>query len=242
MRALVASIASLAACGRTLGPPPAVQFNGGVQAGAQPSVPVQAGAQPSVPATAESSGAVSPCEGASLDLLAVIADRACRISEAEADRLRKILEDPARTSLRVDADVRNDQLVQMSIVNTGNATATLPLLVHSHLDTFPALAGSLTLEPAQPAWPANISFETGRTLVRLVLPPGARAFAKVQLEFAQLTVVSSDLGKCPPDAKCAPQKVVRGPLPPGTYTLRLRTPLYAIREDLEARVRWQTKP
>ena len=232
MRALVAAIASLVACGRAPAPPAPAQFNGGGQEGAQPSVP----------ATAESSGAVSPCEGASLDLLAVIADRACRISEAEADRLRKLLEDPALTSLRVDADVRNDRLEQMSIVNTGSATATLPLLVHSHLDTFPVMAGSLTLEPAQPAWPADVSFETGRTLVKLVLPPGARAVAKVQLEFADLTVVSSDVSKCPPDAKCAPQKVVRGPLPPGTYTLRLRTPLYAIRQDLEARVPWQTKP
>ena len=115
---------------------------------------------------------------------------------------------------------------------------TLPLFVHSHVDAFPAQAGSLTLTPPVPAWPAGFAFETGRMLAKVVLPPGGRAWANVRLDLASLTVTSNDMRDCPPNAKCAPKVVQRGPLPPGTYFLRFKTPLYAARADLEARVRW----
>jgi hypothetical protein len=181
--------------------------------------------------------AASPCEGRAIDLLAAIADPACRIPEAEAGRLREALEDAAKTPLRIDAMVAQGSLRQVSIVNAGSTPAVLPFLVQPHLDAFPAKAGALVLSPPEPAWPGGANFETGRTFAKVVLAPGGRAFANVRLHFENLKVVDSDVRDCPPDATCAPRSEQR-PLPPNTYTLRFRTPLYASRDDLEARVRW----
>jgi hypothetical protein len=242
--AAVASLACLVACATPPAPPGAAPTQASpTRASPTRAEPTQAEptqAEPDqVAATDDGTSNAGRCEGKTIDLLAAIADPACRILEADADRLREALEDPAKTPLRIDAVVTQGALRQLSIVNTGSSPAELPLLVHTHLDAFPAKAGSLVLAPPEPAWPPGTKLETGRTFAKVVLAPGGRAFANLRLHFENLTVVASVVPDCPPNAKCAP-RLERRPLPPNTYTLRFRTPLYASRADLEARLRWTT--
>ncbi len=204
-----------------------------------PPIAPTVAAAPTVPAPAPApTPGRSACEGARLDLLAAIADPSCRIGEDEASALRAVLEDPAQAPLRVEAEALADGRVRVRIRNTGSATQRLPLLVHSHLDSFSAKAGDRPLAAPRPAWPAGFSFETGRMLVKIVLPPAGVAEATVEID-PQL--VGYERGHCPPNAKCPEVTVAKGRLPPGEVRLRLRTPLYSIRADLVAEVAWKAR-
>lgn len=177
----------------------------------------------------------SACAGPSLDLLAVIANADCHVSEDEASQLRTLLEDAARTPLRVEATRHPDGRVLVRVVNTGTAPVELPLLVHSLLENFPVRAGKKMLSRPEPAWPSGFSFGVGRTLVKLGLPPGGKAEAVIRIDE---TVVTHELRNCPPNAKCSPTTVEHGRLPRGSHELSIRTPLYSIREDLAAKLSW----
>jgi hypothetical protein len=91
------------------------------------------------------------------------------------------------------------------------------------------------LSAPEPDWPPGFSFEVGRMLAKIVLAPGGVARATMRLD---TSVVSQEPGHCAANEKCAPEVVPRGTLPPGTYTLSIRTPLYSIRGDLEAKLLW----
>lgn len=115
----VVAFGALLACG-SCGSPPGPQviptgtaLDGGAGAAAPPTALAAADAGPL------GSSSASPCEGRTVNLLAAIADPRCRITEDEADRLREVLEDPARTPLRVDAVMTDRALRQLAIINTG---------------------------------------------------------------------------------------------------------------------------
>ncbi len=174
----------------------------------------------------------SPCEGASLDLLAAIASPACRTTEQEADALRAALEDPAKTPLRVEASLIGDDRVELRIINTGASAATLPLFVHSTVDTFATRAGDKHLTAPAPEWPAGFAFDVGRMTSKIVLPPAGVARARMRIT---PKIATADVSGCPPNAKCAPD-VQTSPLSPGSYELEIGTPLYASRADLVAKL------
>lgn len=186
---------------------------------------------------AEPPRADGACEGSPLDLLAAIANETCRVSEEEGDQLRDVLEDPAKAPVSVEASHLGGGRVRVRITNRGSAPLALPLLVHSALDTFPTRADGRPLSAPIPEWPTGFSFDVGRMLVKVTLPPSGYAEAVVRIE---PTLVSHEVGDCPPNAKCAPTLVEHGPLGPGDHELRLRTPLYSIRSDLEATIRLTT--
>jgi hypothetical protein len=178
----------------------------------------------------------SPCEGVQLDLLAVLANAACRISEDEGSALRNVLEDPSQAPLEVAAESLPDGRVRVRIRNTGKAPLSLPFLIHSALDNFPVRAGQRQLAPPRPDWPAGFAFEHFRMLSKLVLPPGGSAEATLRID---PEIVTHEIRNCPPNAKCAPTTVSHGRLPPGETPLTLRTPLYSIRADLAAQTTWK---
>lgn len=221
-RAWAPFVLGLAACAHGQPPPrPA--------AGTPPPARVAPPAAPTGTATQ------SPCAGPRLDLLAAIADRRCRIGEDEADELRKVVEDPARARLRVDATPIGDDRVLVRIRNQGATALAVPLFVHSAVDAFPATADDRPLAAPVPSWPEGFSFDTGRMLSKVVLPPGGVADATIRID---PRVVSETPPPCPPNAKCAPGTAVVGRLRSGHYVLRIRTPIYSGRDDLVATSRW----
>jgi len=205
---------------------------------APPASPPSASVAASAPtAVVPGAGAnASPCEGAQLDLLAVLANAACRISEDEGNALRNVLEDPGQAPLEVAAESLPDGRVRVRIRNAGKAPLTLPFLIHSALDNFSVRAGQRQLAPPRPDWPAGFAFEHFRMLSKLVLPPGGSAAATLSID---PEIVTHEVRNCPPNAKCAPTTVSRGRLPPGETPLTIRTPLYSIRADLAAQITWK---
>ena len=169
-----------------------------------------------------------------MDLLAAIASPACRTTEKEADALRAVLEDPAKTQLRVAASLVGEDRVEVRIVNTGASAATLPLLVHSALDAFATRAGRMHLTAPEPEWPSGFAFDVGRMTSKIVLAPSGVARARVRIT---PKIVTESVGHCPPEAKCPPETDESG-LPPGSYELTIGTPLYASRADLVAKLPW----
>jgi len=200
---------------------------------AQPPPPSAATAP--APSPVAPAGTAGPCEGPHLSLTAAIANATCRISEAEADQLRDVLEDATRAPLKVEAVVLPDGRVKVRVTNSGSAPQSLPLLVHSHLDNFQVSVKGQRLSPPEPDWPPSFRFETGRMLSKIVLPPGGVAEATLRI---QTKIVSEEYRDCPPNAKCAPTRVEKGQLAPGKHALAIRTPLYSIRADLTATVDW----
>src|SRR5262249_55135977 len=128
--------------------------------------------------------------------------------------------------------------VEITITNTGAAAQSLPLLVHSALDTFPTTVDGKALAAPTPDWPNGFGFDTARMLVKIVLPPAGVARATLRID---PTFVSREAHACPPEAKCAPDVVQSGTLPPGVHTLKIRTPLYSIRSELEATLAFTLK-
>lgn len=228
-RALLLSFGFLACAAPS--PPPAGSAAEPAPPVSSPNASVDAPPTP----TADAAAAADPCAGASLDLLATIANPACHISENEGDALREVLEDPKRTPLRVEAELRSDRSVLVRIVNTGSSAETLPFLVHSHLESFPVRAGKQALAAPEPGWPKGFAFPTGRLLAKVGLPPGGKTEAVIRLKE---TVVVHETPKCPPNAKCGSRPVEKGSLAKGKHTLSIRTPLYSIREDLTAELHW----
>ncbi len=188
------------------------------------------------PAVADGKASASPCEGDELDLLAVLANAACRIGEDEGSALRNVLEDPSQAPLEVAATALPDGRVRVRIRNTGKTALSVPLLIHSALDNFSVRAGQRQLAPPQPDWPPGFAFEHSRMLSKLVLAPGGSAEATLRID---PEIVTHEIRNCPPNAKCAPTTVSRGRLPPGETSLTIRTPLYSIRADLAATLAWQ---
>lgn len=173
---------------------------------------------------------LGPCEGTNLNLLDVIANTACRIREDEADRMRAAFESEKSNPVRVESTVRPDGAIRVRITNQGNQTLNVPLLLHSELDTFRVTADGKPLVQADVPWPEGFHFDIGRMLVRLTLDPNGWAEALVRV---RPTLVATEPGNCPPDAKCAPKISPTGELPAGKYRMAIRPPIYSSRDGLE---------
>jgi hypothetical protein len=184
----------------------------------------------------------SPCEGSTIDVAIAIGDARCVFSDEDrAQALRVDFETKVKPPFRAEASVIAG-VVELRVTNPASTPLVIPLFLSQSLDTFPVTARSgakkVTLRGATAVSSAAPTAQwSARTFARIVVAPKGVAVVRMTID---PTVVENDWSHCPPDAKCAPHAVDRGPLPRGAWELEVRMPVYAIRE-ITAKVPWTVR-
>ncbi|MFO0761419.1 MAG: hypothetical protein U0359_33380 [Byssovorax sp.] len=216
--------------------------------GPVPDRSAEARATASVAATESPSASAAPppadpCEGALIDLGAVLGDARCVFAdEALANALRADFRrtfssaPPAVEGSQIDADH-----VEVKIPNRAATPLVLPLFLSQSTSTFPVTARSKgrerSLVDAKPEISTHTAQWSARTFARVVIAPGGTAALRLRID--PRTTTTSFAG-CPPNAKCSPDTIVTGKLAPGSYTLVIDLPFYGL-PPMTATVSWTQK-
>lgn len=181
------------------------------------------------------------CSGHDLELENVLYAPACTLPEEE---LRPLEATHAVPPPKIDASMLPDGRVVVRLTNVGAAPLTLVFGDHSAVETFPVRAHpkarpnvKLSLVGAQADFPpAGEGLGVGWHYARIVLDPGGSVSVRLTID---RRVQEQDYAGCPPNAKCAPNVRIGGPIGSGSYVLHVGLPLHVPRlADDGADVEW----
>lgn len=210
-----------------------------------PPEPVRAPAALDSGAAATPDAADAPraaCRGKDLELEKVLYAPACAAAQDQVSSL----EAAPSVAPKIEASKLTDGRVLIRVTNPTATPMPLVFSAHSAVDTFPVRArpararevtGRVSLVPAEATFPSrDDDLGQGWHYARVVLEPGGSLSVRLTLD---LHIEDEDHAGCPPNAKCAPTKTIRGPLPQGTYVLHVDLPLETPRlDDRGADVPW----
>lgn len=188
------------------------------------------------------------CTGPAIAFAVAVVDRRCAIGSNRAKALRAVLERDSGTpiTLRQEATIDAGGRLALRMINTGDASLTLPLSWSAKLPSFTVLAEDerhSVFELVAPRFEVNggdgdASAESGRAhFARIVMPPGGAAVASIIVDPAIAKVLrrAGDAGteRCADGGVCGPSR-----LPKGRYVLHVGELLTDVEAGPPARVTW----